>query len=138
MVALAITQVAHSFLVNVGIVSHNPATLLRESVLSATVFVVTSSVLIPNYGAVGVAAAGLLARLIGSGYLFLSQWNPFSVDAYLGLCLAVFVGCALSAQIDKDGATELFLGAAVFVFASYQSGRYWIFLGTLSVPGIES
>ncbi len=137
-VALAITQVAHSFLVNVGIMSHNPAMLLRESILSATVFVLASSVLIPNYGAVGMATAGLLARLIGSGYLFLSRWNPFSVDVYLGLYAAVFASCALSAQLDKDGVTELVLGGAVFVFAAYQSGQYWIFLGTLSAPGTES
>ena len=137
-VALAITQVAHSFLVNVGIMSHNPASLLRESVLSATVFVLASSVFIPNYGAVGVAAAGLLARFIGSGYLFLCRWSPFSVDVYLGLCIAVFASCALFAQMDKDGVSELLLGAAVFVFAAYQVGQYWIFLGTLSAPGIES
>ena len=84
------------------------------------------------------ATAGLLARLIGSGYLFLSRWNPFSVDVYLGLCIAVFASCALFAQMDKDGVTELVLGGAVFVFAAYQSGQYWIFLGTLSAPGTES
>lgn len=137
-VTLAVTQVAHSFLVNVGIVSHNSATLLRESLLSVTLFLLASVLFIPDFGASGVAAAGLVARLVGCLYLFLSRWNPFSIDGYLVLNATVLISCVVSTRIQQEGIMELLLGSAIFVFAAYQTARYWIFLGTLNPAGVES
>ena len=123
-------RIARTLLRNLGLAKNRSADLAVETIVSTVVFVVANVVLIPRFGIVGAAWAGVAAYAAGALYLHLRSWNSFRVDWQLAVgCGAAFGAAILGSRADGAIPTKL-LGLAFIAGAGILGARYWRFLGT--------
>ena len=94
--------------------------------------------LIPHFGALGAAWAGVLARVIGCLFLFSQEWNLFRIDRYLAIWILLFIVVTLLVISMGGSRITGLVGVALAGLAVYQAITYWKFLGTIHLIGVES
>ena len=130
-VTIAVLNVPHFFLVNFGLVCGKTYALMIESFLSVGVFVIASIILIPHFGALGVASAGVLARTIGCLFLYSKEWNLFLVDQSLVYWMIFFLGAILLGFSMGEGIPSGLIAITITGLVIYQATLYWKFLETI-------
>ena len=130
-VLLGVLWVPYSFLVGLSLTLGRARDLAAETLWSAAVFIGANLILIPRFGALGAAWAGVLATAIGCLFLFSRSWNSFRVDRPLIIWASVFGGAMVFGSLMGGAIISQVIGVSLLGLLGYEVSRYWRFLGTL-------
>ena len=131
-VLAAVLRVPRVFMVNVGLASGRTRDVAIESVLSVAVFIVANLALIPSFGILGAALAGVLAHGAGVLFLFSRRWNVLGVNRHMGIWGVVLISSVVLGNVAGDGGFVKLAGMVVGAFFVREVAAYWLVLGALS------
>jgi O-antigen/teichoic acid export membrane protein len=132
---VAVLKVPFSFLVHMARVRNQSAAVISGSLLALTVFVVASLLLIPGWGPVGAAWAGIVAYGVVCLFWFSRQWNSFEIERHMLTSTLVAVAAFVFAMRIGGTITARALGAGVAGLLVYRAVGYWKFLGEVRPVG---
>lgn len=129
--ATGVLRIPRLFLLNLSLAYGRAQDLFVETLLSLATFGAASLLLIPRWGGVGAAWAGVLATTVGCVFLYSRSWNVFRLDrALLAPAAACAAGVWLGGAVGGTWLSYLILLAAL-AGLGYEASRYWVFLGML-------
>lgn len=134
-VVVAVLQVPHSFLHNLGTGTRNTLPLAIESVVVVSAFVCAGIALTPEYGAGGVACSAIFARTVGCFFLYSRAWNLYRLDGSTAATSVFCVALVILLNSIKTGWVELIIVGVLMVVVVYQAVTYWRFLGRVQFRG---
>ena len=137
-VLIGVLWVPFSFLFALSLTLGRARDLAIETFLSGAIFVGANFILIPRYGALGAAWAGVLATASGCLFLFSRSWNLFQVSRPLIGWASIFGAAMLFSGLMGGAVISWVVGALILGMLGYEAVRYWRFLGMLRPIGADA